>query len=167
MNETITINMENLSEEERKQLIELVEKSNKEHNKVWKPADREKYYYIRNDGDIYKAFFENYSSVDCDNYSIGNCFRTEKEANFAVEKLKVIADLKRFAEGKNDKELDWNDVTQSKYWLQYDCNQNKILIFENQFLKHNDIYFSSEKIAKEAIETIGKGRIKKYYFEVK
>ena len=69
--------------------------SNKKKSKVWKPADREKYYYIRNDGEVYQAFYEKNCSTDCGNYSLGNCFRTEEEAKFAVEKLKVIAELKR------------------------------------------------------------------------
>lgn len=35
----ITLNMENLSGDEREQLIKLVEKANKkENNKVWKPG---------------------------------------------------------------------------------------------------------------------------------
>lgn len=164
-NKTVTINIENLSEEERKQFMELVEKSNKEKNKVWKPTDREKYYYIRNDGEVYHGFYEKYCSTDCGNYSMGNCFRTEEEAKFAVEKLKVIAELKRFAEENNDK-IDWNDESQDKYCLRYDYKYNKMLVESNQFLKHNSTYFSSKEIAKRAIETIGKERLKKYYFEV-
>lgn len=36
-NQNITVNMENLSEEERSTLLSLVKKSNKLKSKVWKP----------------------------------------------------------------------------------------------------------------------------------
>lgn len=165
MKETVTINIENLSEEERKQFMRLIEKSNKEKNKVWKLTDREKYYYIRNDGEVYHGFYEKYCSADCGNYSMGNCFRTEEEAKFAVEKLKVIAELKRFA-AENNKNIDWNEEFQHKYCLRYDCKHNEIVVEYNLFLKNNTTYFSSKEIAKRAITTIGIKRLKKYYFEI-
>lgn len=161
----ITVKMENLSEEERKQLIELVEKSNKENNKVWKPADREKYYYIRNDGEVYHGFYEKYCSADCGNYSMGNCFRTREEAEFAAEKLKVSAELKRFAK-ENNEEIDWNKQTQLKYHLFYNHRDKEIVIDYNTVYQFNSINFSSVKIAKQAVNTIGEERLKKYYFEV-
>ena len=45
-NENITINMENLSETEQKQLLALAEKANKPQNKVWQPHEKERFYYI-------------------------------------------------------------------------------------------------------------------------
>lgn len=165
MNETVTINMENLSTEEREQFMRLVEKGNKKKSKVWEPADREKYYYVRSDGEVLHGYYEKCCSFDCSIYSIGNCFRTEEEAKFVAEKIKVTAELKRFAE-ENNKNIDWNDESQDKYCLRYDCKYNEMLVECNQFLKHNSIYFSSKEIAKRAITTIGIKRLKKYFFEV-
>lgn len=51
MNETLNVNLNNLTEEERNTLLALVEKSVKEP-KVWKPEINEKYYYVRSDGGI-------------------------------------------------------------------------------------------------------------------
>lgn len=166
MNKTITINLENLSEEEREQFMRLVEKGNKKKSKVWKPADREKYYYIRNDGEVYYAFYEKYCSVDCGNYLLGNCFRTEEEAKFAVEKIKVTTELKRFAEENNEKELDWDKYRQPKYHLVYNYESKNIIIDYTCKHKFNSIYFSSREITEKAIKTIGEERLKKYYFEV-
>lgn len=165
MNETVTINMENLSKEEREQFMRLVEKGNKKKSKVWEPADRDKYYYVRSDGEVLHGYYEKCCSFDCSIYSIGNCFRTEEEAKFVAEKIKVIAELKRFAE-ENNKQMDWNNEKQDKYYLRYNYNCNKIFVDNNQFLKCTTIYFSSEEIAKKAIETIGEERLKKYYFEI-
>ena len=45
--DNITLNMENLSESEREQLIKLVEKANKqENNNVWKLKNKEVYWYV-------------------------------------------------------------------------------------------------------------------------
>ena len=167
MNETVTINMENLSTEEREQFMKLVEKGNKKKSKVWEPADREKYYYVRSDGEVLHGYYEKCCSFDCSIYSIGNCFRTEDEAKFVAEKIKVTAELKRFAEENNDKELNWDKYSQPKYHLIYNYESKNIIIDYTCKHKFNSIYFSSIAIAKKVIETIGEDRIKKYYFEVK
>lgn len=161
----ITVKMENLSEEERKQLIELVEKSNKKKSKVWEPADREEYYYVRSDGEVLHGYYEKCCSFDCSIYSIGNCFRTEEEAKFVVEKIKVTAELKKLAE-ENNEELNWKNEDQPKYHLIYNYESKNIIIDYTCKYKFNSIYFSSKEIAKRAIETIGEKRLKKYYFEV-
>ena len=166
MKKIITINVENLSKEEYNLFTQLIEKSKKKKNNIWKPERREKYYYVRNDGEVFHSFYENCCSADCGNYSMGNCFRTREEAEFTVKKLEVIAELKRFAEENNNKELDWNNKNQTKYWLAYDCKNNEILIYNNMFVKHNDIFFSSNTIAEKAIKEIGEERLKKYYFEM-
>ena len=40
----IKLNMENLTKEEREQLLKLVEKANRKESKVWKPKYNDKYY---------------------------------------------------------------------------------------------------------------------------
>lgn len=166
MNETVTINMENLSAEEREQFMKLIEKGNKVKSKNWEPKDREKYYYVRSDGEVLHGYYEKCCSFDCSIYSIGNCFRTEEEAKFVAEKIKVIAELKRFAKENNEK-MDWYNPDQNKYFIYYNYRDDEISIDFNKLFKRETLYFSSNIIAKEAIETIGEERLKKYYFEVK
>lgn len=165
MNETVTINMENLSTEEREQFMKLVEKGNKKKSKVWEPEEYEPYFFIGPSGIINGSYYEADAS-DKRRYSIGNCFRTEEEAKFVAEKIKVIAELKRFAEENNEKELNWDKYSHSKYLLVYNYESKNIIIDYTRKHKFNSIYFSSIDIAKKAIETIGEDRIKKYYFEV-
>ena len=166
MKDTITLNMENLSEDERDQLFKLVEKANK-NNKVWRPYDGESYYYIYSDGEIDVLNWNN-CDADKNRYSLGNCFKTREEAEFAIEKLKVIAELKRFAEENNEGEMDWNDWIQYKFSIYYShLHDGNIQCKESHSHKYgNTVYFTSEKIAKAAIEKIGEDRLKKYYFEV-
>lgn len=161
-NQNITVNMENLSDEERNTLLELINKANKPKSKVWKPEDAELYYFIRNDGQICYTHW-NEIDLDQDRYGLGNCFKTEDEAKFALEKLKVITELKRFAIEHNEGEINWNDNKQYKYILCFDHDENCVKWVQYQ---HAHIYFTSREIAEQAIKKIGKERLKKYYFEV-
>ena len=162
-NMNFNVNIDNLTEEERNQLLALVKKS-----KVWKPKNSEKYYYMVSDGDMSEASWYDDSDIANDRYAIGNCFQTKKEAEFAVERLKVIAELKRFAQEHNEKEIDWRDYGQCKYYIfcEYHEHVEYIDIGCVKECKSNDICFTSEEIAQQAIDTIGEERLKKYYFEV-
>ena len=144
---------------------EVVEEKNK--NKWWEPELDEKYYIICGDGSI------DYNNYDLDGadrriMAIGNCFQTEEQAEFMVEKLKVIHELEKFAYENNEEEIDWNDTNQEKLYLTMNYTDKciDILYTYGWIYSPSNIYFTSKKIAKEAIETIGEDRIKKYYFGV-
>lgn len=160
----ITVNMDNLSTDERNTLLKLIEKANKPKNKVWKPELNEIYYVISDVVNIFET--RNNSEIDDKRHNIGNCFKTEEEAKFALEKQKVFTELKRFALENNECELDWNDYTTNKCCLYYNRRKSEIDVSCNIFSQAAVIYFSSEKIAKQAVEAIGEDRLKKYYFEV-
>lgn len=161
----ITINMENLSKEERDTLLSLVEKANKPVNKVWKPEYDSDYYFIRNNGQICHTNFIK-SDIDKERFILGNCFKTEEEAEFALERQKVITELKRFAIEHNDGEIDWNSKIQNIYCLYY--REHRGDIEADYFCSRlwDGVFFTSKKTAEQAIEAIGEERIKKYYFEV-
>lgn len=163
--------MENLSKEERTTLLSLIEKANKQKNKVWKPEEDEKYYYSYSDGSIEQDTYHD-SNVDTyvheDRYAIGNCFKTREEAEFALERQKVITELKRFALEHNEEEIDWNNSNKRKSRLIYNhCTGRIDVVTDAHLLQGASIYFTSREVAKQAIQTIGEERLKKYYFEVK
>ena len=85
-----------------------------------------------------------------------------------VEKFKVIRELQKFANENNEKEIDWKNKTQCKYYLVYDTKDEDLYVDYTTYSKREpfNIYFTSSKIAKKAIEEIGEDRIKKYYFNV-
>ena len=95
--------------------------------------------------------------------SIGNAFHTKKEAEFALEKLKVIHELKQFAEPKN---AVW-DFNEYHYVICYDCTGDRIDYNCSPIDKYSDITFATEEMARKAVKAVGEDRIKKYYFEVK
>ena len=163
MENNITVNMENLSEKEREQLMKLIQKSNGSKGKVWKPEYDEWYFYVSGYGVIGSNVWIN-DYTDNGYYEIGNCFKTEEEAKFALEKTKVEAELCRFAEKNNEYEIDWKDEDQEKWFIYYYFD--KICPYQTYSTMRNDIYFSSKEIAKQAVDNIGEERLKKYYFGV-
>ncbi|MFQ9199106.1 MAG: hypothetical protein ACLS67_00980 [Anaerobutyricum soehngenii] len=164
MENNITVNMENLSEEEREQLMKIIKKSNGCKRKVWKP-ECNKNYWIINGFRVVNSSWDN-DNVDYRRYEIGNCFKTEKEAKFALEKLKVEAELRRFAEENNECEIDWTDRKQNKWLICYNYDSKNIDTGYDDTLRTHYIYFSSKEIAKQAIKHIGEERLKKYYFRI-
>ena len=133
----------------------------------WEPKKDEKYYIICGDGSI---DYNNYDGDAADKklMAIGNCFQTVEQAKFMVEKLRVIHELEKFVFENNTEEIDWSDVNQEKLYLGMNFKNKSIDIFHTYcwvYIPFN-VVFTSEEIARRAIETIGAERIKKYYFGV-
>lgn len=146
----------------------LTEEELEVKSKAWKPKLGEKYWYIDEnvelDEDVWinSEYFERI-------YAIGNCFKTKEDCEFAIERLKVIKELERFAEENNER-IEWcnsidNDANK-KWHISYDYDNSKLFADYTYVCKHNDIYFSSKYISQKAIGTIGEERIKKYYLKV-
>lgn len=93
--------------------------------------------------------------------------KQKEEAEFALEKRRVEVELHRFAEENNECKIDWKDENQNKYYMYYDNVTGEI---EDSVLYRSKIagvvYFSSIKILEQAIQVIGKGRLKKYYLGI-
>lgn len=159
MENNITVNMENLSEEEREQLMKLIEKSNRSESKVWKPECYEKYWTISGYSNVFSSSWDN-GDIDNGRYAIGNCFKTKEEAEFALEKRRVEVELRRFAEENNE-----CDTDVMGYFISYNLDL-KITVDQIYGVRLKSIYFSSKEVAEKAIKTIGEERLKKYYFGI-
>ena len=90
---------------------------------------------------------------------IGNMFRTKEQAEFAVEKLKVEAELRKFSRpfeiGKRN--------TEFYYWHE---SGRVMFNYFKTCQTQGSIYFESEEKARQAIKSVGEERIKKYIFGV-
>lgn len=145
---------------------EIVEEKKKK-KQWWEPEIRGNYYYISGTGHISCNPYDD-DDIDKRFLSLGNCFQTEEQAEFMVEKLKVIHELEKFVFENNTEEIDWSDVNQEKLYLGMNFKNKSIDIFHTYcwiYIPFN-VVFTSEEIARRAIETIGEDRIKKYYFGV-
>lgn len=154
--EEIKINMENLSQEEREQPLKLVEKGEKPVEREW-PQEGDSYYRLTSDDYIVKERWYG-DEVDCFRYDIGNCFRTEEEAEWYREHLKVCAELRRMADGKVEYGA-WCDLSY------YFCEDHILVCTQSDGIG-NPYTFASTLRARRAIDTIGKERLKKYWFRV-
>ena len=148
---------------EEKQLNELL---GIKESKVWKPKDGEKYWYVCSFGEVMDTCWDDdYDS--CDGHLLmGNVYQTKEQAEFELEKRKVEVELQRFAIEHNECEIDWNDFTKDKHFIFYSPYREELAIDCRSHSKANDVYFTSSKIAEQAIKTIGVDRLKKYYFGV-
>ena len=136
-------------------------------SKVWKPKKGNIYYCINSFGQI-----DNYNNREDSNdkraIELGNCFKTREEAQYMIEKLKVIKELRDFALEHNDEEIDWYDKEQDKWAICYDIEDKEIAYESGKKIKSVpfNVYFATEQDCERAIKTIGEDRIKKYYFDI-
>ncbi len=56
--------------------------------------EKDGYYFINSYGQVMHEIWTN-NPIDNKRYEIGNLFKTQEECEFAIEKLKVIAELKK------------------------------------------------------------------------
>ena len=116
------------------------------------------YWCIDAEGIVYVNTFEGIQA-DRNILEIGNVFKTAEEAEFAVEKLKVEAELRKYSK--------LFEYGKFNYYLFFDIDGNS---FRTDFTSYcppqGAIYFESEEKAQQAVYTVGEERIKKYLFGV-
>ncbi len=115
-------------------------------------------------GTIMPAIWHNVSS-DWNRERIGNVFLTEEDAKFASERLKVIAELKKYAKEFSDEE--WYDSNIEKYYPYYKYNDYSINKWFNRYTRHSGLYFQTVADIDIAIAAVGEEDFKKYYLGVK
>ena len=148
----------NLQEElkaikERIAELEVLAKGEQEFPKVG-----DKYWYIDTTGDVHDENWECFSFEKA-TLEIGNVFSTKEQAEFAVEKLKVEAELRSLSDS-------W-DLEKTQYTFSFNWEVGE---FEIDYPDYNQYpgsyYFDSLDSWEQAIESVGEERIKKYIFEV-
>lgn len=167
-NNTISVSLNNLTDNEREQLLKLVSKSHTEKkSKVWKPKEGNNYYCISYYGQVNDNVYV--STIGSEAYKLGNCFKTREEAEFALEKQKLITEIKRYIAENDPRELDWTDPRQLKFSIYYNSGTDEIYKTGNVHFHRcpDGIFFSNDFDYKTMIEDIGEDRIKKYLFWVK
>ena len=122
------------------------------------PQYGDTYWCINAYGGVSKETWDGYD-IEKDMLEIGNGFRTEKEAEFAVEKLKVEAELRKFSRPF--------EYGKFNYCLLFDIDGNNFRTDVTSYCpSQGAIYFESEDEAIKAIRSVGEERIKKHIFGV-
>lgn len=131
---------------------------------IYNLKEDELYWFIGSAGEIRYAVYIN-DFFDEKRLEISNMFLKKKEAKFAVERLKVIAELKKYAKEFSDEE--WKNCDLTKYCIRYDFQNFRVFVSYCFLSKGAELYFETEEKVREAIEAVGEDRIKKYYLGVK
>ena len=138
------------------------ENKKKEVNKRWKPNFDEDYFRIGPFDNITSLKWEN-DVFDNKHYNTRNVFKTIEEAEFEVERRKIMIELQNYADKHNE------EIAHPSYafWLALDEDDMSITVENDSFLPPvGTVLFSNGDIAYDAIETIGEDRILKYMFIV-
>jgi hypothetical protein len=122
------------------------------------------YYLIGTIGNIKCDIWDN-DNIDIYRLKHNNAFHTEKEAEFELEKQEVLAELREFAE-ENNTEIDWKNEKQGRWYIKFFLNSGEICFDFDSYKRTNDIYFTSEELAQQAVAKVGEERIKKFLFGV-
>ena len=139
--------------------LKEIEQNNKTVEEEEFPQSGDTYWYYDEYGVSYDIFQE--YNEDIKRLRIGNCFKTKEEAEFELERLEVIAEMKKFAEPENSI---W-DGNVAHCYICWNSHRS-IMINVNYEYKSDLIYFLSSEIAQKCIDSVGEDRIKKYYLRV-
>lgn len=126
----------------------------------WKP-EQGVYYYCIEANSLSPVSFYYYdadrTTVHKTNIEIGNVFRTKAEAEFAAERLKVIAEMREWAGNSHD-----------GAYIYYHRPSDEIMIDWNGDSTYcfGDIRFKCVDDAENCVKAVGKERLKKYYFMI-
>lgn len=139
------------------------------NNSKWRPEQNERYYIVTTRLTVGEAFYSVHNEIDAARLFVNNCFKTKEEAEFRLEQIKVYNELQNFAIANND-EIDWKNGNQGKYsiYCRWYFNDTCEVLIDKKNINQdlNQIYFSSDELAQQAIEKVGVDRIKKYLFGV-
>ena len=139
-----------------KQRIAELEEQAKEEQKF--PQVGDTYWRIDDKGSVDNNFYKDYYT-DNHRQAIGNFFKTEEQAEFAVEKLKVEAELRKFSRPF--------EYGKFNHYLFLDIDGDSFRTDVTSYCPpQGAIYFESEEKTQEAVSVVGKERIKKYIFGV-
>ncbi len=129
----------------------------KSPHRRWRPIFNENYYFIQ-EAEV-REFIWNEDRHDNAFYSVGNVFMTKEAANFAVERLKALAEMREWAGS-------WDDPYAIAY-VKYNYQDARLIVVDNTgYSSFGEMRFATSEDAKNCINKVGEDRIKKYYFMI-
>ena len=119
------------------------------------PRNGDTYWIVDDSGDLYDTVYVSNKS-DVYRKKVGNIYKTEAEAELALEKTKVEAEWRKFS-----RPFVWGE---ENWFLSMDNDKDIFFEYDNYEVYQGVNYFESKGKVKEVIESIGEERIKKYIF---
>ena len=143
--------------------VDKEEQKKKETKKRWKPNDNDKYFYPSAFGEICYMSWKDGNCFDEGHYNFHNVFKTREEAEFELERRKIMVELQNYADDHNGEITNPSDA----FWIAFDEDDMSITVEMESYLPPvGAVLFSDADTAYDAIEAIGEDRILKYMFRV-
>lgn len=121
---------------------------------VVEPEIGQYYWCINRQNTVDRLNWENYS-FDLVQFNLNNVFLTKEKAQKQADRLKLLAEIQRFAD-LNNEVIDWINLDNShikKYFIAFDVDlECWITRFNTCYLNLGITYFSSENLANQALE---------------
>lgn len=150
-------NLQKEIEELQKKKDDLMKesKSKLEKPKRWRAKYNEEYYFVDSAGYICNEI-ETKTITDYKRYDMGNYFQTIDKAKKYKEKQLLEQKIKDIALKLNDnKEIDWNNHTQTKYHLIFNHKIGKIGLDNTHYIQQPEvIYCTNPKFVDEVLKEI-------------
>ena len=134
----------------------------KEPTKNWEPKEGDTYFYISGTGKVISDKFMPCLPSDIDKLLFNNAFQTAEEAEYMVEKIKIINKLRELSN------INFNETDDCHYMIVYNKDDGEIISDFCYCLKPLpfNIFFKTREDCENAISTIGEDNLKKYYFDI-
>ena len=135
---------------------EIVVENGDEKREEFKIGDV--FWIVSGDGEVDDTWWadDNFDNAALNNNAI---FKTQEEAEFEAERLKVLRELEKLGRAFKPHE--------DNYVISFSHNAGlKVVGYITTVTSYGNYYFDSEEEAEKAIEKIGAKRIKKYLFGI-
>lgn len=136
-------------------------KEEKPKGEIWKPKHLEKYWYVDLNNEIEYALRGESEEEVAD----GNCYPTEEKAEFEAQREKYTRLFRQYVE-QHSEPLNWKDDLQSKWFVNYEHEYNKIEYLANHSYQSMVVYGSSEEVMREAVDFVGRENFLRYVIGV-
>lgn len=168
--DTISINLENLNEEDRKLLMSLIEKGNTPKPtpkcNAWKPEDAETVYAILSNEEIFISTYNHLDSYLCKVYELGNLFSTQEAAKEDIKRRKILKRWKDLSVESGETENPW-DCKSQHWFISCRVSSKQITYYSTAYEYYEGVFFSSKESAEAAVNEIGEDNVKKYILNIK
>lgn len=121
----------------------------------WRPAKDEPYYFIAKNGAITGIYQWDNNTVDNQIFDSANIFETEDDAEFALERRKVLAEID-----------EWSGEYGDPVSIAYYENNDRVESIGALYPLCGEAVFANYEDADGCIRAIGQERLKKYYFRI-
>ncbi len=131
-----------------KELQKLI--SGKKNTGYEKETGDDKHYVVSDNGTVL-TIISPHSNVAAQYYDLANYYSSKEVAENNARADRLMRQLRRFAVEHREKELNWDNVNQPKYYLYYDCIGAGITVNDEYDYKLcGVVYFDSDKVAAKA-----------------